>query len=80
MRVGVAGTDVSDPAVRDLVARAQGLIAQLTGGDAGIATSLQRVYDEQPVEQAGRGIASAETGEYMRRAMASEVGEHPIGS
>lgn len=65
----VAGTPVDAPSVRALVDRARGLIEQFTGGDPGIRASLQRVYDEQPVEQASHGMVSAETGDYMRRAM-----------
>jgi DNA-binding transcriptional MerR regulator len=65
----VAGTDPADPAVQVFAERARGLLAAFTGGDPAMYASLQRMYAEQGAEQASRGSMSAETGEYMRRAM-----------
>lgn len=65
----VAGTDPGAPEVRALAERARGLVASFTGGDPGVAASVNRLYAEQGAERASQGAMSAETGEYMRRAM-----------
>ena len=44
-------TDPKDPSVQAIVRDADALIAQFTGGDPGIARSLDRMYQEQPVEK-----------------------------
>jgi DNA-binding transcriptional MerR regulator len=44
------GTDPKDAAVQAIVRDADALIAQFTGGDPGIARSLERMYHEQPVQ------------------------------
>ena len=63
-----AGTDPADVRVQALVARADDLIEQFTGGDAGIRASLQRVYEDKGPEQASRGTMNAEGMAYMQHA------------
>jgi MerR family transcriptional regulator, thiopeptide resistance regulator len=63
------GTDPSDPRVQALARRWTALIEQFTGGDAGIRRSLQRMYDEEGVEAASRGMLKPETMEYAWRAI-----------
>jgi DNA-binding transcriptional MerR regulator len=63
-----AGTDPADARVQALVARADDLIEQFTGGDPGIRASLQRVYEDKGAEQASRGTMNAEGMAYMQRA------------
>ena len=63
-----AGTDPRDPKVQALAARWQALIEAFTGGDPGITESLQRMYAEQGVEGASRGMVSPELMEYIARA------------
>jgi DNA-binding transcriptional MerR regulator len=41
------GTDPSDPKVQELARRHRALIAEFTGGDAGIEQSLRRLWKEQ---------------------------------
>ena len=65
----VAGTDPADHSVQVFADRARGLLKAFTGGDPAMHASLRKMYAEQGVEQASRGAMSAETGEYMRRAM-----------
>jgi hypothetical protein len=64
-----AGTDPGDPQVQALAGRARGLLEAFTGGDPAMYASLKRMYDEQGAEHASRGAMSAETAEYMGRAM-----------
>jgi MerR family transcriptional regulator, thiopeptide resistance regulator len=66
-----AGTSPSDPRVRELASRWRGLIEQFTGGDPGIHASLERMYSEEGVEQASRGMVKPELMEYVGRAMAA---------
>ena len=42
-----AGTDPGDPKVQELVKRQHELVAVFTGGDAGIAASLKKLWTEQ---------------------------------
>ena len=65
----VAGIDPGDPSVQANADRARGLLEAFTGGDPAMYASLRRMYDEQGAERASRGSMSAETAEYMRRAM-----------
>jgi DNA-binding transcriptional MerR regulator len=46
-----SGLDPRDPTVQAIVRDADALIAQFTGGDPGIAASLNRMYQEQPVQK-----------------------------
>jgi DNA-binding transcriptional MerR regulator len=66
-----AGTDPADPRVQALGERWQGLIEQFTGGDPGIRASLQRMYEEEDVETASRGMVSRELAAYAQRAMSA---------
>jgi DNA-binding transcriptional MerR regulator len=63
------GTDPADPRVQELARRWTALIEQFTGGDSGIRASLQRMYDEEGVETASRGMLKPETMEYAQRAI-----------
>jgi MerR family transcriptional regulator, thiopeptide resistance regulator len=45
------GTDPKDPAVQAILVDADALIQQFTGGDPGIAASLNKMYSEQPVQK-----------------------------
>ena len=65
-----AGTDPSDPRMRELAGRWRELIEQFTGGDEGIRESLQRMYREQGAETASRGAVDPELMEYVGKALA----------
>jgi len=65
-----AGTDPSDPRMRELAGRWRELIEQFTGGDEGIRQSLQRMYREQGAEAASRGAVDPELMEYVGKALA----------
>jgi MerR family transcriptional regulator, thiopeptide resistance regulator len=60
-----AGVDPGDPEPQALGRRAGELIQMFTGGDPGIAASLQRMYQSQGPEKASRGMGSPEDFEYM---------------
>ena len=64
------GTDPSDPAVQALVRRSGELIRMFTGGDPGIAASLQRMYEHEGPERASRGVADPQDLAYLERARA----------
>jgi DNA-binding transcriptional MerR regulator len=66
-----AGTSPSDPRVQELASRWQALIEQFTGGDPGIRESLERMYREEGVESASRGMVKPELMDYVGRAMAA---------
>jgi len=70
----LAGTDPADPKLDPLVARWTALVEQFTGGDPGIRTSLQRLYDTEGPERASQGAMNAETMAYAGRAMAARAG------
>lgn len=57
------------PPVRVLARRANALIAEFTGGDAGIRRSLGRMHAERPEIRAGFGVDEA-VWRYMQEAMA----------
>lgn len=65
----VAGTDPRDESVRPFAEKARELLASFTGGDPAMYESLRRKYEAEGAEQASRGAMSAETAEYMQRAM-----------
>jgi len=69
-----AGTDPSDPRVRELGRRWQALLDQFTGGDPGIRASLQRMYDEQGSQAASRGMVDPELMAYAARAQQAAAG------
>jgi MerR family transcriptional regulator, thiopeptide resistance regulator len=60
-----AGVDPAGPEPQALGRRAGELIAMFTGGDPGIAASLQRMYEAEGPEKASRGMGSPEDFEYM---------------
>lgn len=62
------GTAPDAPAVQALARRWQALIASFTGGDPGIAGSLNRMYSEQPVEKIHPSF-DPRLFEYMGKAM-----------
>jgi DNA-binding transcriptional MerR regulator len=66
-----AGTSPSDPRVQELASRWRGLIEQFTGGDPSIRASLKRMYSEEGVERASRGMVKPELMKYVGRAMAA---------
>jgi MerR family transcriptional regulator, thiopeptide resistance regulator len=65
-----AGTDPSDPRMLKLAGRWRALIEQFTGGDEGIRQSLGRMYREQGVQQASRGMVDPALSEYVGKALA----------
>jgi hypothetical protein len=54
----------------ELAGRWRALIEQFTGGDDGIRQSLQRMYREQGVQTASRGMVDPELMEYVGQALA----------
>jgi MerR family transcriptional regulator, thiopeptide resistance regulator len=70
--VEAARSEDADPAserVQELARRWKGLVAQFTGGDAGIQRSLRRMYETEGVENASRGMVNPELMEYVNRAI-----------
>ena len=65
------GTDPADPRVQALADRWRAQIELFTGGDPGIAASLNRLYEEQGAEQASRGAMPAGLSDYVGKAMAA---------
>ena len=65
-----AGTDPSDPRMRELAGRWRELIEQFTGGDEGIRQSLGRMYREQGAQSASRGMVDPALMEYVGTALA----------
>ncbi len=65
-----AGTDPSDPRMRELAGRWRELIEQFTGGDEGIRESLGRMYREQGAQSASRGLVDPALMEYVGKALA----------
>ncbi len=62
-----AGTDPADPSVQALAQRWSGLVREFTGGDPGIASSLERVYDEN--DQVSGSPVDREMMAYVGKAM-----------
>jgi DNA-binding transcriptional MerR regulator len=75
----VAGEDPAGARMQAIAERWATLIRAFTGGDAGIAESLKRMYAEEGVEKASRGAVSAELMEYVGRAF-SPPGGSPASS
>ena len=65
-----AGTDPSDPRMLELARRWRDLIEQFTGGDEGIRQSLARMYREEGVQTASRGMVDPGLMEYVGKALA----------
>lgn len=68
-----AGVDPGDPEPQALGRRAGELIQLFTGGDPGIAASLQRMYEQEGPERASRGMGSPEDFEYLAAIRAAAV-------
>src|SRR5690606_16330808 len=63
------GTDPSDPRVQTLAQRWRALIEEFTGGDPGIASSLNRMYEQEDTVH-GMDVAPMRAmGEYIARAL-----------
>jgi DNA-binding transcriptional MerR regulator len=60
-----SGVDPADPEPQALGRRAGELIEMFTGGDPGIAASLQRMYEQEGPEKASRGMVGPEDFEYL---------------
>jgi DNA-binding transcriptional MerR regulator len=63
------GTDPSDPKVQAIAARWKALIEAFTGGDPGISSSLQKMYQDQGPEKASRGMVNSELMAWIHGAM-----------
>ncbi|NDJ17930.1 MerR family transcriptional regulator [Myxacorys almedinensis] len=63
------GTDPASEAVQALARRWQELIQEFTGGDPGIAQSLNQMYQQEGAKVASRGAVDTALMEYMSRAM-----------
>ncbi|MCL4693802.1 MAG: MerR family transcriptional regulator [Candidatus Hydrogenedentes bacterium] len=76
--IRAARADGEDPAserVQTLARRWWDLIQQFTGGDPGIAQSLNRMYQDEGPEAASHGAVDAELFEYMGQALAAMNGK-----
>jgi DNA-binding transcriptional MerR regulator len=69
------GTDPTDEKVRALARRWQELIREFTGGDAGIAQSLGRMYQEEPTVHGRDTGPMRAMGEYIAKAL--QAGKKP---
>lgn len=65
------GTDPTGESVQVLARRWQALIQEFTGGDAGVARSLQTMYQQEGPEAASHGAVDTAVMEYMGQALAS---------
>lgn len=63
-----AGVDPADPGVQALMVRWRGLVAEFTGGNPGIAKSLESFYDNEDTMPTGEAI-DRELFAYVGRAM-----------
>jgi DNA-binding transcriptional MerR regulator len=66
-----SGAAPTDPRARGLADRWATLVAQFTGGDAGIHDSLNTMYETEGPERASRGMVSPELMAWMREAVAA---------
>jgi DNA-binding transcriptional MerR regulator len=62
-----AGTDPTEPRLAAHVDRWDALLAQFTGGDAGIRAGLQSYWDEHGPEKASQGMVDTEVYAYAQR-------------
>ena len=69
-----AGDPPEAPALKPLVDRAQALIGEFTGGDAGIRASLNEAVSENQDKTVAAWGIQPETGDYYVRAMNAHVG------
>src|SRR4051794_9874223 len=65
-----SGAAPTDPRAAALADRWAALIAQFTGGDAGIHASLNRMYETEGPQRASRGAVSPELFQWMGEAVA----------
>ena len=65
------GTDPADPRTQELARRWQQLIEQMTGGDAGIQSSMLEMFETRGAEAASGGNVSDELFAYVRQAYAA---------
>ncbi|MCC6237936.1 MAG: MerR family transcriptional regulator [Dehalococcoidia bacterium] len=65
------GDDPTSSEVQALAQRWQALIEQFTGGDPGIRSSLQRMYESEGPEAASRGTMNADLMAYAQQALAA---------
>ena len=65
------GTDPATPEVREMARRWKGLVEEFTGGNLAIASSVARVYQNEPSVRQRTGIDEAMF-EYISKAMAAE--------
>jgi DNA-binding transcriptional MerR regulator len=65
-----SGAAPSDPRAQELAERWAALVAQFTGGDAGIHASLNTMYETEGAERASRGALSPELMAWMGEAVA----------
>ena len=63
------GTDPLSESVQAIARRWQALIQEFTGGDEGIARSLNTMYQQEGAEIASQGAADSAVMEYMGRAL-----------
>lgn len=72
-----AGVDPADPQAQALAQRWMGLVAEFTGGDAGIQQSLNRMYENEKPQDIHPSLdpQMAEYGAYIRKAMAAGGGQ-----
>ena len=66
-----AGTDPADPKLRPLAERGRELVAMFTGGDAGIASSLKRMWENEDPEKVSHGMVDAEVWAYYGKVQAA---------
>jgi hypothetical protein len=69
--VRASGVSPTDTRAAELADRWASLVAQFTGGDAGIHASLNRMYATEGVERASRGAVSPELFQWMGEAVAA---------
>lgn len=72
------GTDPNSEAVQAIAQQWQALLQEFTGGDPGIAQSLQSMYQQEGAEMASRGMIDADLMEYMGRAMQAANGSNNV--
>ena len=66
-----AGTDPADPKLRPLALRGRELVAMFTGGDAGIATSLKSMWENEDPEKVSHGMVDADVWAYYGEVQAA---------
>jgi MerR family transcriptional regulator, thiopeptide resistance regulator len=65
------GTDPTSEPVQALARRSLELIQEFTGGDPGIAQSLNQMYQQESPEVASRGAIDGAVMDYLGRARAA---------